>query len=1145
MEHPSRPTDGIRLKQNPARVIASLSSILSEMGHARDEKYLGEVTRVLAASTEAACCLLFVRSSDRRFECRYAWCDEAYSAYPERSVHLRDKDYPWWVSRLENGIIHIPDAGRLPSVATAEKARLCSAGIRACTALPFTEHGELMGYLELDFAVDPRWSDEDLVNLETLARLIAGALRMRREQGANAQFAALLDATDLGSWDWNIASGEVQLSAEAFRLLGDSPISFPATVAWLTSRMHPEDQTGFTSHLQEAIAGARKAWSVRLIRPDGVRHLRFAAESLKGPGGDVTQLIGTLRDVTEDHESRLHLERTNRALQTISACNAAMIRATSEPELLSDICRLTVERGGYALAWILLYHADGRGPTLPDAYHGDIDQAFFNVIFQALEDEKPHCLKTLSSGDPMVIPDISVSALPRRDEWLKRGFRSCVALPLKGNGRMLGVFVIHSDTVSAFAEDALKTLLELASDLSYGIGALRSRRERDEARRYLEATEQTLRKTLERDIDGVIVLDRNARILFANPAAQDMLGRPFEYLQGEPFAFPVVSGEKAEITLRRPDGTLVVAEMRSAETEWYKVPATVIAMHDVTEQRHAEEQLRIWATVLERSGELIFVTDAQRRIIAVNRAFQAITGYTADEALGRDPHFLASGLEDKTFYREMWREINETGHWQGEIRDRRKSGEVLPLWLAVTSAGETQENRHFIAIGLDMSERKAAEERIQFLAFHDPLTGLPNRILFKDRLMLAAVHAQRANLRMAVLFLDLDRFKNINDSLGHDAGDELLQQVSDRIVGCVRRDDTVSRQGGDEFLILLCLVREPQDAAQVAGKILEELALPYDVSGTEVHISGSIGIAMFPEDGIDPETLVRNADAAMYYAKERGRNNYQFFVADLNQRISERLSMETALRHALERGEFELYYQPQINVLTNELEGVEALLRWRHEGSLIEPKIFVPLAEETGLIIPIGEWVMREACRQADDWRRAGMPAVRVAINLSAAQFRQRGAFERLREILTEGCDDPHSLEMELTEGTFMQEAESSLHTLRALKDTGVGLAIDDFGTGYSNLNYLRRFPVDRIKVDQSFVRDLATDPIDRAVTEAIIALARSLHVDVVAEGVETDEERRLLEERDCKVFQGFLFARPLPAAAMTAWWRAHLQGAG
>ncbi|MGE0080172.1 MAG: PAS domain S-box protein [Thiohalomonadaceae bacterium] len=565
---------------------------------------------------------------------------------------------------------------------------------------------------------------------------------------------------------------------------------------------------------------------------------------------------------------------------------------------------------------------------------------------------------------------------------------------------------------------------------------------------------------------------------------------------------------------------------------------------DITDRKHEENQLRLWATVFEDSRQGIFITDEERRIISANRAFQEITGYTMEEMLGQNPRMFASGEQDRAFYQNMWASLNTTDHWQGEIWDRRKNGEVFPLYTSITATRDAQgELQNYIAICTDISERKAAEERIRYLAHHDVLTGLPNRALFEDRLEQAIAHAQRTETRLGVMFVDLDRFKNINDSLGHHLGDELLKQVGARLRACVRMDDTVSRQGGDEFILLTSELGDAADAGHVAKKIIDAIAEPFRLDGNEIRITASIGIAIYPEDGADGDTLIRNADAAMYLAKERGRNNFQFFIRELNLRALKRISIESALRRAVDQGDLVLHYQPQVNIWSGVLSGTEALVRWQWHDRLVPPAEFIPIAEESGLIHPIGEWVLAEACRQQRSWMNAGLRPVTMAVNISAAQFHRKELLRVLQDIISSHCATPTQLEMELTEGMIMQDAEASIGLLGALKEMGVTLAIDDFGTGYSSLNYLRRFRIDRLKVDQSFVRDLDKDPADRAITEAIIALGKSLGLRVIAEGVERHLEIELLRESRCDELQGFYFAPPLAADAFVEWFRRREQG--
>ncbi len=435
-----------------------------------------------------------------------------------------------------------------------------------------------------------------------------------------------------------------------------------------------------------------------------------------------------------------------------------------------------------------------------------------------------------------------------------------------------------------------------------------------------------------------------------------------------------------------------------------------------------------------------------------------------------------------------------------------------------------QRLRHILA-------NQRAEQQIKHLAYHDTLTGLPNRMLFHDRLQQALNQAVREGHIMGVMFLDLDRFKIINDTLGHDVGDELLKAVSQRLVNCIRQGDTVVRLGGDEFTIILPVIAKAEDAALVAQKILTTLAEPFPLNHQELHITSSIGISLYPDDGTNTQTLIKNADIAMYRAKDLGKNNCQFYTADMNSRAMESITLENALRHALERDELLLHYQPQIDIRSGRIVGVEALVRWQHpEFGLVPPARFIPLAEETDLIIPIGEWVLRTACEQGRRWREQGLPVWRMGVNLSARQFRHKNLLEPIFRILRESGFDPHHLELEITESLLMQGADKTIGILEELDKAGIRLSLDDFGTGYSSLSYLKRFPIDTVKIDRSFVRDIHTDPNDAAITSAIIAMAHSLKLSVIAEGVETQEQLAFLRERECDEYQGYLFSKPLVA---------------
>jgi diguanylate cyclase (GGDEF)-like protein/PAS domain S-box-containing protein len=549
------------------------------------------------------------------------------------------------------------------------------------------------------------------------------------------------------------------------------------------------------------------------------------------------------------------------------------------------------------------------------------------------------------------------------------------------------------------------------------------------------------------------------------------------------------------------------------------------------QQRIAAIKLEQAATVFEYSKEGIMVTDVNNKIVSVNRSFVEITGYAAEEIVGQDPKILASGLQPPEFYDSMWAVIAETGSWQGEVWDRRKNGEVYPEALTIIRVKNAEGAIiNHLAIFSDISERKIAQERIQQLAHYDVLTGLPNRVLFSDRLEQAIISAQRNHTKIALLFLDIDRFKQINDTLGHGVGDRLLQNVGQRLLGCVREQDTVSRQGGDEFIVVLSDAGSA-GAELVAQKILQSILQPYSIEEHDLRITASIGIAIFPDHAQDSESLIKYADVAMYQAKESGRNCYLSFHSAMNESSYERLKLENALRGALERDELRVYYQAQVNLQDGRIIGCEALVRWQHPTlGMIYPDKFIPLAEETGLIVSINHWVLEQAIKQCRAWRDAGFNALTMSVNLSALQFRQHNLLQQVKGLLDKYELPPGVLDLELTEGILMQGVERTLATLHELSAMGVILSLDDFGTGYSSLSYLKRFPIQQLKIDQSFVRDVISDASDATMVRTIILMAHSLKLDVIAEGVETQEQAKFLMQSGCERAQGYHFRRPVTA---------------
>ncbi len=539
----------------------------------------------------------------------------------------------------------------------------------------------------------------------------------------------------------------------------------------------------------------------------------------------------------------------------------------------------------------------------------------------------------------------------------------------------------------------------------------------------------------------------------------------------------------------------------------------------------------LFAHIFNSINEGIIVTDADKNMLFINPAFSIITGYSANDLIGKSLNLLHLDLMDGEFNRDIWRSINETGRWQGEMIGRRKNDESYTEHLSIsTTKNERGEVNYYIGIFSDISERKATEECVAYVVLHDFLTNLPNGLLLHDRISQAIFHAGREKHKVGVLCLDLDSFKVINDTLGHLVGDKLLQEVAKRICSVARAGDTVSWRGGDEFVIMLPDLETVDEAAIIAVKLLCAISGPCMIDGHEIKITTSIGISIFPEDGSEGDCLIKYADAAMYHAKKNGRNNYQFFTREMNQLALERMSIERKLCHAVERQEFCLHYQPQMDLHSGRIIGVEALLRWNNpEAGMIPPGYFIPIAEETGLIIPIGEWALREACRQNSEWRTLGLPEITMAVNLSAVQFRQHNFGGMVKAVLREHGLDPSGLELEITEGAVMHNAEASIALLLELKAMGLQLAVDDFGTGYSSLSYLKRFPIDKLKIDQSFVCDLINGSDDAAIVSTIINMAHTLKLKVIAEGVETIEQLSFLKHQKCDEMQGYYFSKPMP----------------
>jgi diguanylate cyclase (GGDEF)-like protein/PAS domain S-box-containing protein len=695
--------------------------------------------------------------------------------------------------------------------------------------------------------------------------------------------------------------------------------------------------------------------------------------------------------------------------------------------------------------------------------------------------------------------------------------------------------------------------------------ALRYMMQRKASQEALRNSEERFRAMSDESPLGIFVSDEQGECVYTNAAYHKISGLDFTQALGTNWSMAIhpddrarivaewreaVRGKapfKTEVRFMREDGTIVwtrlnAAAMDDGPSECGRVQTVEdISARKVAEGELARAEAALFAekeraqVTLNSIGDAVLCTDVAGNVTYLNKVAEKMTGWSASEAMSQPLNKVFRVVDGTTREpivnpgQQAMAENRTVGLASNSILLRRDGSESAIEDSSAPIHDRDGQVTGAVLVFHDVSESRAMAEKMSHLAQHDFLTGLPNRMLLQERFSRAIGQAQRHHKQVAVLFVDLDYFKTINDSLGHDIGDRLLQSVAERLVSCVRSTDTVCRQGGDEFVILLAEIEHHRDAAQIAEKLLAALLAPHFIDGNELHVTLSIGISIYPDDAATAEAVMQNADAAMYHAKAKGRNNYQFYMREMNSRAVQRMVVENSLRRALKNEEFELHYQPKINISSGQMSSAEALIRWRDPDlGMVYPGQFVPIAEECGLIVPIGRWVLREACRQVQAWLAAGVTAVPVSVNISAVEFRHVNFLEGIAAILDETGIDAAYLELELTESMLMHDAESSAQVLEKLKKMGVHLAIDDFGTGYSSLSYLNRFPIDTLKIDQSFVRDMATNADNAAIISAVIGMGRNLHQRVVAEGVETGEQLAFLCQQNCDEAQGFLFSYPL-----------------
>ena len=867
---------------------------------------------------------------------------------------------------------------------------------------------------------------------------------------------------------------------------------------------HSDDIARDEEHLREIRAGGEIPATVdkRFITKAG-RELwvRRSAAVIRDEAGQPRYIIGAFVDLTEQRQKDRALHQLNGFLTAIVE-NAPVAIYTADVEgIITFWNPAAVRTFGFTREQAIGQHAPFVPPERKEEAKALRLRVLAGEVLNGLELERRR-----ADGTPIIIHG---AAAPLRDE-----------------------------------ADRITGLLVTCIDVS------EAKRATGELERHLHFT----RALLDAIPSPVYYKDREGRYLAYNRAWSELFGRGGDWLGKT--AFDVFGEEVAREHLvhdrpliERPSSTtyeaLVPTGGDTRQMLFNKVSfvdqsgdvaGIISVVTDVTRYKETESALEAsearFRVLTESSIDLISVVDADGALQYQSGALRHLLGFDPAETVGKNVFELVH-RDDLEHARAAFRRILEArqSNEPAEFRIRHRDGNWRTFESLGTNCLANPHIRGVVFNSRDVTDRKVIQQRIQHLAYHDNLTGLPNRSLLQDRLARSIARAERSQRKVAVLFIDLDNFKNINDTLGHDVGDELLRQVSRRLSECVRLEDTIARQGGDEFIVLLDSLDDGRGASIVAQKILNALRMPLQLGGGEQHVSGSVGIALYPEDGRDAQTLMKNADTAMFHGKGLGKNTYQYFTAQMNIAVKRRMTLESALRRAVMQKDFFLQYQPQINLETGEIIAVEALVRWKTEDSgIVMPGDFIPLAEETGLINEIGEWVLREGCRQAKEWQDMGLPKRRMAINLSARQFSDKAFLDMVTRVLSDTRLEPSCLELEITESQVMRQTEGMIMLLNRLSEMGVQLAIDDFGTGYSSLSYLKRLPIQKLKIDQSFIRDITVDPNDTAIVTAIISMAKSLDLDTIAEGVETAGQLALLRSKGCSVGQGFYFSPPLGA---------------
>ncbi len=1074
--------------------------------------------------------------------------------------------------------------------------------LRSSLEVPLRRDRSVVGAFKVWSGVDGAFSERDLAHLEILSESV-GALLMLRQVAAQLrvsqqQYESLFQAHPQPMWVCALNARLPLLAVNeamerAFGYKREELLTMSLTDLWPSGN--------FDAQIEALLAldAAPEPVVLRIQhrRKDG-RHMDVEITSHAVAFDGVPALQSMAIDITRRLAVEREIARMGRARHLLSACNEAIVRATSEADLLTAVCRITVALGGYRMAWVGLARDDVHKSIECVARAGD-ESGYLAGLGLSWDTESPRSHgpggETIRSGKAVIVADVHTAAgyAGMNDRLSLLGCRGLICLPLKDDQHTFGVLYLYASEVLQMSLHESELLDELAKDLAFGMLSLRAR----QAQQRMQASVLKVAASVSA-ANGTEFFVRLVQNMAAALGAQSAcLGRFIPGAQGQPerlatlalvidgslapnAEYPLIGTPSAllanqpqvcfprDLRAQFPDGVVLARTPAQAYVgqQLCDGDGAVIGMlfvmfrkplEDTTfaqstlqifasrasaeiERLAADAHIRHQASLLDQARDAIIVRDLGNKITYWNQGAERLYGWTRDQAVGQCMDALLH--LDRSSFERASTAVLEQGGWTGEMAQRHLDGHTIDVegrWTLIN--GEAGAPNSILAINTDIQERKATEREIQRLAFYDALTGLPNRMLLMDRARQALANASRSSEGGAMLFIDLDNFKTLNDTLGHDKGDLLLQYVATRLKTCVRDSDTVARLGGDEFVVLLeSLSSEPGalalDARVAAEKILITLAQPYQLDGTHYRTTPSIGIAPFGANEITVGDLLKQADLAMYQAKSGGRNTLRFYDPHMQAVVSARAELESDMRAALAQGQFLLHYQPQVRHDGSWL-GVEALARWQHpQRGLVSPSDFIPVAEETGLILTLGRWVLHTACKVLAGWQSD--PSLRhlsMAVNVSSRQFRNANFVQDVKRILAVTDAPARRLKLELTESVLVDDVEATIATMEALRVLGVGFSLDDFGTGYSSLNYLKRMPLQQLKIDQSFVRDLLSDPNDAAIVDTIVALSAALRLDVIAEGVETLEQREMLLQAGCMTFQGYLYEKPMPLETMTA----------